>query len=132
MKLFALFFFLLPLFGYSQTKHDYERAMVKFQRFYNAGQADSISKMFDNDATFIWNNKNILSSLQKFGTLKSFKFIGIDRLDPQNVYVFKTTFSKAGTKTTSLTLNKNNQLETFRFITSSEGITELLKKNNSK
>ena len=70
--------------------------------------------------------------LKEFGTLKSFKFIGIDTTDPNKVWVFKTLFSKGGVKTTSLTLDKNNRLDTFRFITESDGITELLKKDKSK
>ncbi len=132
MKFFALLFFLLPIAVTAQTRSDYEHAMAKFQRFYNAGQGDSINALFNHDASFLWTNSKADSSIKKFGTLNSFKFIGIDRTDPDKVWVFKTVFSKAGAKTTSLTLNKNNQLENFRFMTESEGITELLKKDKSK
>jgi hypothetical protein len=81
---------------------------------------------------FLWNNERIASTLQELGMIKSFKFIGIDTTDPQQVRVFKTVFRKAGTKTTGLTMYKNNKLGTFRLITSSEGIDELLKKDKSK
>ncbi len=133
MKLFALLLFLLPVAVTAQTKTDYEHAMAKFQRFYNAGQGDSICAMFPTEGIkFLWNNDSTESTLQRFGTLKSFKFIGIDKSDPQRVRVFKTVFSKAGTKTTSLTTYKNKQLGTFRFMTESDGIAELLRKDKSK
>ena len=132
MKYLLFSLFLVPLTTTAQTKSDYEQAMAKFQRFYNAGQGDSINTMFKYDASFLWKNGKADSYVKKFGTLKSYKFIGIDRTDPNKVWVFKTVFSKAGTKTTSLTLNKNNQLENFRFMTESEGITELLRKDKSK
>jgi hypothetical protein len=132
MKLFAFFFFLVPLAVVGQTKLDYEHAMAKFQTFYNAGQGDSVSAMFGYKEDYVWTNKNNALRLEEFGTLKSFKFIGIDTADPNKVWVFKTTFSKGGVKTTSLTLDKNKHLDTFRFITESDGITELLKKDKSK
>jgi len=134
MKFIAFFFFLIPIALAAQTKSDYAHSMARFQRFYNAGQGDSICAMFERptDAAFLWGNEKAASALDEFGALRSFKFIGIDTLDPDKVYVFKTLFAKAGTKTTSLTLTSNNNLSTFRFITSSEGITQLLKKNSSK
>ena len=132
MKSFAFFLFLLPLFATGQTKSDYEHAMAKFQRFWNAGQGDSINAMFYYDVSFLFTNEKVDSSLKEFGTLKSFKFIGIDTTDPDKVHVFKTLFSKAGEKTTSLTLDKNNRLGTFRLMTRSDGITELVKKDKSK
>jgi len=132
MKSFAFLLFLFPLAVAGQTKSDYEYAMAKFQRFYNAGQGDSISAMFCDQENYVWTNKNNTLRLEEFGTLKSFKFIGIDTTDPNKVWVFKSFFSNGGMKTTSLTLDKNKHLDTFRFITESDGITELLKKDKSK
>ena len=129
------FFFLLPVALAAQTKSDYERTMAKFQQFYNAGRSDSINAMFAYqraDTRPFWTNEGNESLLKEPGTLKSFKFIGIDTSDPDSVYVFKTVFSKAGAKTTSLTLDKNNCLGDFRFITRSDGITQLLRKDKSK
>jgi hypothetical protein len=134
MKLFALFAFLLPLTVAGQTTNDYEHAMEKFQKFYNAGRGDSINAMFGHSwdemktRNPLWTNDDIASRLEEFGTLKSFKFIGIDTLDPNKVYVFQTFFSKGGAKTTSLTLDKDYYFDTFRFMTTSDGITQLLKK----
>jgi|SRR5215831_8412808 len=134
MKLFAFFFFLFPIALEAQTKSDYEHAMAKFQRFYNAGQGDSICAMSEHPewSKFLWANDKTASALKEFGTLVSFKYIGVDTSDPDKVHVFKTLFSKVGAMTTSLTLDKNNHLGTFRFITTSEGITQLLRKDKSK
>lgn len=137
MKFFALLVFLLPLAVAGQSKADYEHAMAKFQKFYNKGQGDSINAMFAHipdemkSSNTLWTNSNIASLLKEYGTLKSFRFIGIDKSDPNEVYVFKTIFSKAGAKTTSLTLYEDYSLGTFRLITSSESINELLRKSKS-
>ena len=137
MKIFALVIFLLPLAVVGQSKTDYENAMAKFQKFYNAGLGDSINAMFGyrpddfKPTKPLWTNEANASALEEFGTLKSFKYIGIDKSDTYDVYVFETIFNKVGAKTTSLTLNKNYSLGTFRFITTSEGINELLRKSKS-
>ncbi|NCI51510.1 hypothetical protein GWC95_16395 [Sediminibacterium roseum] len=108
--------------------------MAKFQRFYNEGKGDSIialSRPFTQSLTKnhpMWSNERTAEALEQFGTLKSFVFLGIDKTDPQNVYVFQTFFSKAGPQTTSLILDKNSKIGTFRFMTTSDGIEELLKK----
>lgn len=133
MKYLAFLFFLLPLAVSGQTKPDYENAMSKFQQFYNAGMGDSIHAMFGyqpddlRSAKPLWTNETAASALAEFGKLNSFHYIGVDHSDSYDVHVFVTNFSKAGAKTTSLTLHKNNALGTFRFMTSSEGINKLLK-----
>lgn len=135
MKLFVLLACMLPFTITAQSVKDHEQAMKKFQQFYNAGLGDSINNMFGETWTQakairpIWTNEGNTSLLKEFGTLKSFRFIGIDETDPKKVYVFETIFSKRGAKTTSLTLGKDNKLGTFRFYTTSEGITELLRKS---
>jgi hypothetical protein len=137
MKFFALVVFLLPLAVAGQSNTDFENAMAKFQKFYNAGLGDSINAMFGyrpddfKPTKALWTNEANASALKEFGTLKSFRYIGIDKSDTYDVYVFETIFSKGGAKTTSLTLNKNYSLGTFRFITTSEGISDLLRKYKS-
>ena len=129
MKFFLLFLFLLSITTVSgQTKSDYENAMAKFQQFYNASQPDSICAMFEKPGSeFLWNKENIAATLNEFGIMNFFEFIGVDKSDPNKVWVFKTVFSKGGEKATSLTLYKDKRLGTFRFMTLSEGITQLLK-----
>jgi hypothetical protein len=137
MKFVVLLVFLLPLVAASQSKTDYENVMAKFQKFYNTGQGDSINAMFGHSwdemklTKALWTNAKASEYLKEYGKLKSFKFIGIDESDPNKVYVFETVFSKAGTKTTSLTLDEEHSLGTFRFITSSESISALQRKRNN-
>ena len=138
MKLLAILVLLMPLALAGQTANSYQQAMEKFKKFYNAGQGDSINAMFGHEwdqtksTTAVWTNAKSAELLKEFGNLKSFKFVGVDTLDPNRVYVFKTFFSKKGAKTTSLTLDKDNSLSTFRFITTSEGITQLLRNSISR
>lgn len=132
MKILVCLAFLLPITVAAQTKADYQHAMEKFQLFYNAGQGDNINAMFvPNSGKPMWTDEQCASALKQFGTLKSIKFLGIDKTDPDNVYVFQTFFSKAGAKTTSLTLHENAKLGTFRFMTTSDGIDDLLKKRKA-
>jgi hypothetical protein len=111
--------------------------MLKFQKFYNTAQGDSINAMFGHlpddmkSSRPLWTNYQTEARLKEFGILKSFKFIGIDNSDPNKVYVFKTIFNKAGTKATSLTLFNDLSVGTFRFITTSESIDNLIRKSKS-
>lgn len=137
MKLLTLLVFMLPITLFSQSVNDYEHAMAKFQKYYNEGLGDSLNAMFGYEPnepkppTSIWTNQINASALVEYGKLKSFKFIGVDKSDTYDVYVFITNFSKAGQQTTSLTLHKDKSLGTFRFITSSPGIDDLVKKYKS-
>ena len=117
--------------GFAQTKSDYEHALGRFINFYNNKQTDSIVNMWPEnerkDLRRMWTVENMEAELKKYGKITSYKYIGMDNLDPNKVAVFKTEFSVAGSKTTSLNLDKDNYLGTFRLITSSEGIDKLLK-----
>ena len=138
MKILFCFVFFLPIVVTAQTKSDYQHAMAKFQRFYNAGQGDSLYPIFHIENSSwgegvksMWSNERIAELLKQFGTLKSFRYIGVDQTDVDTVRVFQTFFSKAGAKTTSMTLHQDNKLGTFRFMTTSDGIDELLKKRKA-
>ena len=133
MKCLVLLMFMMPFALAGQTMKSYQQAMEKFKKFYNAGKVDSINAMYGHEwdefksKKPLWTNDRSTEFLNEYGTLQSFKFIGIDTSDPNKVYVFQTVFSKKGVNATSLTLDKNNQLSTFRFITTSDEITRLLK-----
>jgi hypothetical protein len=137
MKFFALLVVLLPFAVAAQSKTDYENAMAKFQKFFNAAQGDSINAMFGHGwdemklTKALWTNDNAAEYLKEYGKLKSFRYVGVDQKDANKVHVFQTVFTKAGIKTTSLALDKDNLLDTFRFITTSESINELLRKFKS-
>ena len=132
------FYLSAPFCCRQSIKTDFENVMAKFQKFYNAGQGDSINAMYGHDwdqmklKKALWTNAKAAEYLKEYGKLKSFKFIGIDESDPNEVYVFETIFSKAGTKTTSLTLDKNLSLGTFRFLTTSESISALQRKHKNR
>ncbi|MES2004822.1 MAG: hypothetical protein V4450_09900 [Bacteroidota bacterium] len=133
MKFLVIVMFMIPFTLAGQTVKSYQQSMEKFKKFYNAGKGDSINAMFGpirdefKSMRPLWTNDQSTDFLNEYGTLQSFKFIGIDTTDPNKVYVFKTVFSKKGINATSLTLDKNNHLGTFRFITTSDEITLLLK-----
>jgi hypothetical protein len=132
MKLLAILVFMIPFALEGQTVASYKQAMENFKKFYNAGHGDRINAMFEDDKSNFkktrpsWTNAKAAEMLATYGRLESFKFIGVDTVDPNKVYVFQTVFKKKGAKTTSFGLNKNNQLSTFRFDATSDEITRLL------
>ncbi len=115
----------LPCLAQAQTLNDYQHTMDQFVQYYNHQEADNIAHMWTPAETFLWNNERMKEMHEKYGTITAFKFLGVDKTDPNQVWVFLTQFSKAGKKTTSLTLDANKHLGTFRFITSSPGITKM-------
>ena len=42
----------------------------------------------------LWTNAKAAELKKEVGRLRSFKFTGVDTLDPNRVYVFKTFFSR--------------------------------------
>jgi len=120
--------------GFAQTQVDYEQAISRFVSYYNHLRGDSIIKMFEHDEKSdewmkrTWGRDHLESMHKEFGIIVSYQYLGIDKEDPNpGLAVFKTHFSRAGWKTTSLTLEKG-YLATFRFITSSKSIDKMLKK----
>jgi hypothetical protein len=122
--------FILPHSVSAQTKDDYEHVMNKFIKFYNAQRYDSVYNLYaDKDITTPDKNEKLLRSfMKKYGRVLSYEYLGVDASEKELVTVFVTHWSKAGDKTTSFSLDKNNKFRTWRFITSSEGIDKLLKK----
>ena len=131
MKLYAIILLLLPFASFSQSSTDYKNVMAKFQKFYNAAQGDSIVVLFGNKWDETWSATKAADYLKDYGKLESTKFIGVDKQYPNKVYVFKSVFSNVGTKVISLKMNRDNDLSIFRFVTSSKGINELLKKSEN-
>lgn len=133
MKLIIILAFLMPLTVVGQTADSYQQIMEKFKKFYNAGQGDSINAMYGHEwdtmklTKALWTNAKAEELLKEYGKLESFKFIGVDKEDPNKVYVFQTVFSKKHDNVTSLTLDSANMLNTFRFSTRSNEIDRLLK-----
>jgi hypothetical protein len=122
---------MLQLSAFAQTTKDYERAMGSFVKFYNNSQSDSIINLSAPEyrAHNMWTSELIASSQKEYGTIKSYRYIGIDTSDPGKVAVFKMVLTKAGVKASSLTLDKRNYIGTFRFFTSSDEIEKMLKRS---
>jgi hypothetical protein len=134
MRYLLIVFFLFPSFCSAQTQASYDQAIARFVKYYNAQQGDSIISMWPPEEgksgwmTRSWGREQLESLHKKYGKILSFNYIGTDTEDSNpGLAVFRTQFSIAGWKTTSLTLDKNGYLGTFRFVTSSDGIDKLLK-----
>ena len=130
MRYILITLLLLPMSALCQTKADYEHAMDRFVKYYNARQGDSIVAMWPPNEkktmTHMWGDESVNDTYKDCGAITSYTYIGKDMKDPNKVAVFKVTFSKMGVKATSLTLD-GKYLGTFRFITRSPEIDKMLK-----
>ena len=120
---------IIPAIGFSQTQSDYEHVMHRFMKFYNNGNTDSISSIFfDNDG--LWTQKTMRSSIEKYGKMRSFKYMGANPKD--DVVLFKSVFTKSVDRKSvhaiGIKLEKDHKVGTFRFFTNSAYIDSLLKK----
>ncbi len=123
----------MPFIAGAQTKTDAEHVMARLQKFYNAGQYDSVYTLFsDSDRKMLTKERNS-ESMKWFadtaGKMLSFQYLGVDNDDPDHVTVFMTKWSKNDDKTSSFSLDRENKFLDFRLWTSSPGIDKLLKKN---
>ena len=89
-------FFLWPLAAHCQDKSDYDRAMGRFQAYYNKGQKDSLARFFpgkyeENKAFF---TARLLSDLKElYGKLNSFRFMGLEPED--SLWLYRGEYSNA-------------------------------------
>jgi len=130
--IFIFLFFALSNAASAQSQADYEKVMVRFQKFYNAGQSDSIRAMFSDDwgtttekRARLWRGGDDL--LKEYGKIESMKYLGAEAEDPdKKVRIFKVICTKS-THATGLSIDKMGKLQTFRFDTSSDDIDEMMK-----
>jgi len=129
MKYILIALLAIPSISFAQTKPDYEHAIGKFMKFYNSGQTDSIisqySDMWGSNKPGLWTPEQNKKLQEKYGKMISYKYLGMSKED--NVAVFRTVFSKS-THATSLSLDKQKKIETFRFDTMSDEIKVMMKK----
>lgn len=119
----------------SQTEYPvevFDKAMTRFQKFYNAKMDDSIANMFSDSWSNIpksrlWGDGRCEELQKDYGTITSFKFIGEMNDDPF-VKLYKVTTTKE-TYATGLSLDEKKQLMTFRFKTSSSHINKLMEES---
>jgi hypothetical protein len=134
MRYAMLLLIALPLISFSQTKTDYDNYMARFVRYYNKGLTDSICTLFPVEAgrnePCFWKwaeSSHDTSSYDDYGKIASYKYLGVDKTDPDNVTVFRVVFANKGVKAISFNL-ENKKFATFRFDTSSDEIEGMLKK----
>ncbi len=126
MKLLIVLLFMLPFALFGQNSQPYLQTMGKFQLLYNAAKDDSLNAMFGHEwdemqkTKPLWTKGESKKYLEEYGKLISFKFIGFENKDSETLAIFRTVFSKKGKKVTSISLNSENKLGTFRFSTGSE------------
>ena len=111
--------------GFAQTRADYEKAIAKFQKFYNTGKDDSISLMFADfwreEKYNVWETGTCKRLYKDYGKMLSFEYI----FQYKELAYFKTTFEKS-THMHSFSLDKNNKFGTHRFETSDTDIDSIL------
>lgn len=108
-------------------KKEYEKAMLKFKKFYNEKQGDSLTALcsYSNSWGEFFKPEAVNGLFQKYGHLQSYSFLGMDE-DP-DVALFKLEFDNSKI-VFGFSLNSQNKIETFRLGTSSSYINNLLAK----
>jgi hypothetical protein len=131
MKYLLLILCFVPLLVLAQGRRDYENTVAKFMRYYNKNEVKKICGMFEPEyrksSCDMWNQAMPLVK-KDYGKMLSYKYLGVDTTDPEQVRVFKVWYTK-DTCAMSLTLSGDKKyLGTFRFKTSSDEIERMLKK----
>ncbi len=116
----------------AQSRSDYDFAMNKFVKAYNAMDTINIVKMWPPEKRAgiakLFSGKQLAEDQERFGKILSYKYVGIDSAGTSKATVFKTAFSVAGTRASSFTLNQKNLFSSFNLIDMSPQITKMLKK----
>ncbi len=114
----SVFFLLLPCFASAQSTADFDAAMGKFVKAYNAKDSSAIGKLWPAERRKqmerVYSAKQVTELQGKYGKINSCKFVGIDTSEGNKVAVFKSVFSKAGVQATVITLNPENYLTSIR------------------
>lgn len=130
MKAF-LIILLLPFTAMAQTQKDYDHVMASFKKAYNHHRADKVCDLFPMETRAkvakVWSNRGMDELYNDYGKIVSYKYLGHDKTDPDNVAVYKAVFQKK-TIPMSLSLNQNKELENLRLDTHANEIDEMMKK----
>ena len=117
--------------SFSQTKADFDAAITRFQHFYNSQQTDSIYNMLSDKGKSMMTAEQAAKAFggiyKQFGNLKSFEIT--KQKDALTIY--KTVFDNQ-VLSLYISLDKDDKLETFRFIPYKDETTdEAVKKEKS-
>lgn len=130
MKKLVMLLLILPLVAGAQSKKDFKEVMDKFVQYYNAGNTDMVCSLFpekeDNGCFWRFAEERGSKSLDEYGKIIAYQYLGVDKTDPEKVTVFRIETEQQGIKAMSFTLGRGNKFGTFRFITSSEEIERML------
>ncbi len=115
-----------------QTKADFNHAMATFKKNYNkqddaaieASYSDSWHRMISREKIRVWPDGQCASFHKKYGTMRSWKYLGTTS---DGVTIYRVTYDKT-VSALGMFLDSHGKLETFRFMTSSTEITELMLK----
>jgi hypothetical protein len=130
MKNLIIFLFGVCFFQtYGQTQAEYDNAMARFMKFYNANQADSICNLFSDTwgehKKTLWTSQDLMETKREYGEMTSFKYMGVEPGD--SIRLYKTVCTKK-TFGTGISLDTDNKMLTHRFHTTSPYIKKLLRK----
>src|SRR4051812_24341821 len=108
MRYAMLLLIALPFVSFGQTKTDYNNYMARFVKYYNAGSTDSICTLFavnkrlSDPCFWRWAETNKdTSAYDKYGKIVFYKYLRVDKTDPEKVTVFRVVFANKGVKATS-------------------------------
>lgn len=100
---------------FAQKTEKFDAAIGKFQAFYNKQQADSIFSLFSERSKELMPREKtgmvFGQVFKQLGELKSYKYEDMQ----DGLAWYKTTFANA-TLSTTISLDKDDKLETFRFV----------------
>ena len=111
-----------------EARAGYDAAMAKFMQYYNTSNADGIRDMFSDawgeQRATIYTAKKQADLEESYGTLKSYKFLGVD---DDGTLLYKVVYDKS-THAMGILLDSKGKILNFRPKTSSSYISTLLAK----
>lgn len=133
LTIIAMFLLInVPHSAFSQTKLDYENAIMKVRKYYNNNQSDSLCRMFQNyhvNGICLWDSEDIKSTQDNFGKIESFRYMFIDTLTRhKGVTLIKVVASKR-TFIIGCILNEDKRFKKFEWNIGSTYIDSLIYKN---
>jgi hypothetical protein len=133
MKFLLIFLLALPLATFAQSKRDYNRTMEQFVRFYNNNDVNGVCLLFyerpGRECFWKWAQRDH-STLDKYGRILSYEYMGKVPSDPNDIRAYKVLFEKQGVKAMSFHLGSDRLFRTFRLDTMDEEIEQMLAKAN--
>lgn len=134
MKYIVTFFLLfnLPTLVFSQTKKDYENAIMLVKKFYNNNQSDSLCRMlksYKEKGFCLWDSQIIKADHENFGKIESFRYMFMDTLTRHKGVTLVKVVAAKRTFIIGCILNKDKKFEKFEWNIGSTYRDSLIFKN---